>query len=101
MTSGISVYLGRLFKLDKCCGRQREEGQSSFGGVLSQHVGGMSKVHSQLSAVVILMLHSQTNTRSAWVQKYLNAKDIFHALLWGVRGICLIKGLLGQGCQRK
>lgn len=59
MTSGISIFFGKLFKLDKCCERQKEESQLWLGGVLSQacwrNVQG-----SQLSAVVILMLRSQT-----------------------------------------
>lgn len=30
MTSGVSVYLWKLFKLDKCCGQQKGESQSSL-----------------------------------------------------------------------
>lgn len=51
---------------------------------------------SLLSAVVSLMLCSQTTTRSAWLQKYLSTKDIFQTLLWGVEGTWLTKGLWGR-----
>ena len=44
----ISVYFGKPFELDKCCGRQREESRSSLGGVSSQVCSGMCKVHSSL-----------------------------------------------------
>ena len=64
---------------------------------MSQHVGGMSKVQSQLSAVVILILHSQTNTRSAWVQKYLNAKDIFSCTTMGSEGHMTVYRAVGTG----
>lgn len=88
---------GRLFKLDKCFGWQKEESQSLLGGVLSQacwrNVQG-----SQLFAVVILTLCSQTTTRLAWLQKYLSTKDIFQTPLWGT---WLTKGPLGQSCQQK
>lgn len=108
VTSGISIFFGKLFKLDKCCERQKEESQLWLGGVLSQacwrNVQG-----SQLSAVVILMLRSQATTRSAC--RNISAQKAFFQHYYGVWGApdWLKKGCWGgavnlsdhcQVCQR-
>lgn len=107
VTPGISVCFGKLFKLDKYRGRQRKKANYYLLESRLRCVGGMRKAHCSLLG--ILMLCSQTTTRSTWLQKYLSTKDIFQTPLWGVRGTWLIKGPWGravsisdhcQVCQR-